>query len=53
MAFNFTTDELLQRGIVFYTENPGPFVQGILNSLVDIDERRLKEVYLMRTEVSK
>ena len=48
-----TADELLQRGIVFYTENPGPFIQGILNALGDIDERRLKEVYLLRTETPK
>lgn len=47
-----TTDELIRRGISFYTENTGPFVQGILNALGDIDERRLKEVYLLKTEVS-
>lgn len=47
-----TADELIRQGVAFYTENPGPFTQGILNALGDVDERRLKEVYLLNTEVS-
>ncbi len=48
-----TADELIQQGVAFYTENPGPFSQGILNALGDVDERRLKECYLLKTEVGR
>nr|DAH89338.1 MAG TPA: DNA binding protein [Caudoviricetes sp.] len=47
-----TGDELIRQGVAFYTEKPVPFAQGILNALGDVDERRLKEVYLLNTEIS-
>ncbi len=48
-----TADELIRQGVAFCTENPGPFSQGILNALGDVDERRLKEFYLLKTEVER
>lgn len=48
-----TADELIRQGISFYSENNGPFAQGILNALGDVDERRLKEFYLLKTEVER
>ena len=48
-----TADELIRQGVAFYTENPGSFAQGILNALGDVDERRLKEFYLLKTEVER
>lgn len=48
-----TADELIWQGISFYSENNGPFSQGILNALGDVDERRLKEFYLLKTEVER
>ena len=48
-----SSDELIRQGISFYSENNGPFAQGILNALGDVDERRLKEVFLLKTELAK
>ena len=48
-----SSDELIRQGISFYSENNGPFAQGILNALGDTDERRLKEVFLLKTELAK
>lgn len=50
-VLEMTADELIRQGISFYSENNGPFAQGILNALGDVDERRLKEFYLLKTEV--
>lgn len=47
--------DLLNQATVFYNNQPTgtPFKAGILNALGDIDEKRLRDIFLIQTELEK
>ena len=51
LALENTSDEVLVQGISFLKEHPGKFTTGLINCLEDLDERRLREVYLLNTQL--
>ena len=51
LALEKTSDEVLVQGISFLKEHPGKFTTGLINCLEDLDERRLREVYLLNTQL--
>ncbi|MBP3514282.1 MAG: hypothetical protein J6J74_07395 [Elusimicrobiaceae bacterium] len=55
LKLEITVSNLLNQATDFYNNQPEgtPFKAGILNALGDIDEKRLRDIFLIQTELKK